>query len=578
VAHDAILCLLEHGEAVDLSPLPPEDAVRCLTANPEPGYQFYGAASLDAARALAARGAFRLTLSADPAEAIALVQQRFARHGGIFFLRRFANLAREIEARFPVTAWKSGDADLWPLARFDLYLDMYWAGSSPPRPRAFALRALGRLLKPLVTLWRSRKDLAHWLAWPGRAPVVLLGDGVSLDRFDGAFQDRQGEAVMAALERRGLKTSVMQGGEPMRLPWRRPTFAASLVEAWGWLLSPLFARKPVLPGHAELVAYLAGNGVSAPSLCAAALCRRAAGLRARAFVFEQLLKHIKPRLAFVVSYYAGLGPAFILACRRRGVPSIDLQHAPLEGGPMAYAFSTYPAAGYSTLPDLFWSWTQADAEAVRHGPHRGFHGGPPQWSLFDPQQDRLWDQAFAGNHAREILVALQPIAGHRGDWKALAAVIERAPPDWRWWIRRHPASRPDQDQEFRPLLSLQGPNIRIEEAACIPLPVLLRRMSAVLSLASGAAVEAAMLGVPAFFLSEEARVPFGKLIEDGLAPVIAMDEIIGRIARLAGRAAHASQPVPKLDDVLEALISSHAVSRNRVNNPVAHCAEKAPSV
>jgi hypothetical protein len=585
VAHEAVLCILDRGEAVRLTPLPAEEAIHSLTENPEPGYQFYGDASAIAARALAGKGAWRLTLSADPAEAIALILQRFANRGGIFFHDRFVRLVHEIERQFPVVTWKSGDADLWPLARFDLHLDMYWAGvgSSPPRQRPFPVRVLGRLLKPLVNLWRSRKDLVHWRGWPAKAPVVLLGDGVSLDRMAGAYQDRQGEALMAALERRGLKTCLMQGGEPVRLPWRRPTFAASLVEAWGWLLSPLFVRKPALPGHAGVVAFLAENGVYARSLDAAALARRAGCLHANAFLFEQLLKAIKPRLGFVVSYCAGLGPAFVLACRRRGILSIDLQHAPLEGAPMAYKFSAYPAAGYSTLPDVFWSWTRRDAEAVRHGPHHGFFGGPPQWSLFDPEQDGPWDQAFAGDHDREILIALQPIGGRRRDWEALAAVIESAPSNWRWWIRRHPASRPDQDAEFGPLLSLQAPNIRIAEALRLPLPVLLRRMSAVLSLASGTAVEAAMLGTPAFFLSQEARGPFGDLIEEGLASVITMDEIIDRIAQLARQPAHVPWRLPKLDDALDELdklANDHAqeFSRDGVNTPTAHCAKKAKHV
>jgi hypothetical protein len=388
---------------------------------------------------------------------------------------------------------------------------------------------------------------------------------------------------MAALERRGLKTSLMQSGEPVRLPWRRPTFAASLVEAWGWLLSPLFAQRPILPGHAGVVAFLAENGVYSRSLNAAALACRGRRLHASAFLFEQLLKAIKPRLAFVVSYYAGLGPAFILACRRQGILSIDLQHAPLEGAPMAYKFSAYPAAGYSTLPDVFWSWTRRDAEAVWHSPHCSFFGGPPQWSLFAPEQDSSWDQAFAGDYDREILVALQPIGGRRRDWEALAAVIKMAPPSWRWWIRRHPASRADQDVEFGPLLSRHAPNIKIAEASRLPLPVLLRRMSAVLSLASGTAVEAAMLGTTAFFLSQEARGPFGDLIETGLASVITMDAIIDRIAQLAKQPARVPWPLPKLDDALDELdklANDHArqFSRDRVNITTAHCAKKAKPV
>src|ERR1700722_20124096 len=107
--------------------------------------------------------------------------------------------------------------------------------------------------------------------------------------------------------------------------------------------------------------FLAEMEVRAPSLSHAALARRARHLHSAAFLFGRLLRHVKPRLAFVVSYYAGLEPAFVLACHRYGILAADLQHAPLEGAPMAYRFDAYPAGGYSTLPSLFWSWSAEDA-------------------------------------------------------------------------------------------------------------------------------------------------------------------------------------------------------------------------
>jgi hypothetical protein len=74
MAERAIPCLLARGARAALDPIGQDEAVEQLTANPEPGYQFYEERSVSAARALAASGAWRLTLSADPAEAIALVR------------------------------------------------------------------------------------------------------------------------------------------------------------------------------------------------------------------------------------------------------------------------------------------------------------------------------------------------------------------------------------------------------------------------------------------------------------------------------------------------------------------------
>ena len=156
-------------------------------------------------------------------------------------------------------------------------------------------------------------------------------------------------------------------------------------------------------------------------------------------------------------------------------------------------------------------------------------------------------------------MALQPLHGHRADWDALAAEIETAPPGWRWWIRRHPASRPDQDAEFSQLLSLRSPQVRVAEASALPLPVLLHRMSAVLSLSSGTAAEAAMFGVPAFFLSKEASGPFTSLIDNGGAAIITVNEIRAVIANLPKRSpVPPSSVLPDLDATLTQLEKSRA--------------------
>jgi hypothetical protein len=73
-ADKAVLCVLAPGDGLSLTAMAPEDAVTALTANPEPGYEFYGARSIEAVRLLASDGAWRLTLSKSPSEAIDLIR------------------------------------------------------------------------------------------------------------------------------------------------------------------------------------------------------------------------------------------------------------------------------------------------------------------------------------------------------------------------------------------------------------------------------------------------------------------------------------------------------------------------
>jgi hypothetical protein len=198
------------------------------------------------------------------------------------------------------------------------------------------------------------------------------------------------------------------------------------------------------------------------------------------------------------------------------------------------------------------SWTSAIAEPW----HRSLHGGHVQVMPFLIDEDPMtigWDRKYAETsgdtrYEREILVALQPIAGHAVTWQALAQQINSSPSSWRWWVRRHPASAPHQDNEYSSLLSLRRANVLIDEASAFPLPALLRHMNVLLSLASGAAAEAAVFGVPAFFLSEEARGTFPRLIERNLAAVIDVAEVNHEIAAVPTRS---TEPLPASQPSME---------------------------
>jgi len=474
----------------------------------------------------------------------------------------------EIEREYRVADWRLGDLDLWPLSRQDLFLDLFRSqgGDTAPPPPPFVVRATSGIATPISNLWKSRHDLAHWLPRPRRSDAILLGDGVSLDYVHGAWQDRYGEPIATALGRLGRSTLVLQPGNLARLPWARPTLAVNTVAARGALAAALSpGPAPDLPDHAGVMDLLARSGIAAPSLTIARLARRARMAAAHAEAFGHILRRARPALAFVVTYYAGLGHAFALACRRHGVLCVDLQHCPQDGAHRAYRWPSLPSEGYSTLPGLFWTWSAEEAARIEHWTatldrpwHRAINGGHSQIAGFHEVDSKIagaWGAAFDAatggrTAAREILVALQPIGGRRAYWESLATTIAAAPPDWRWWIRRHPASTIAQDADHACLLSLGGANILVEPAARLPLPVLMHRMSALVSLASGTAGEAAAFGVPAFFLSDEARGPFAGLIARGAAAVVDTAALIDEIARLSPAPARAPAEPPKIAETL----------------------------
>lgn len=78
-AERAALFLLERGERVALHPADPDTAAGRMVALLEPGFDHFRGELPGVARALAAGGAWRLTLSADPAEAVAIIRRTLER-------------------------------------------------------------------------------------------------------------------------------------------------------------------------------------------------------------------------------------------------------------------------------------------------------------------------------------------------------------------------------------------------------------------------------------------------------------------------------------------------------------------
>lgn len=477
--------------------------------------------------------------------------------------RRHRELAGRIEREFPVADWRVGDVDLWPILSQDLFLDIFRrdAADTMPPPPMLPIRAATTLAAPAMNLWRSRQDLAHCLTRPHRADAIFLGDGVSLDFVDGSWRDRFAEPVIAAYERQGRPCFAIQSGNLTRLPWARPTYAANQIAARA-AVAARFAKSPEpdLPDHGGVMSLLRESEVAAPSLMPGRVDLRARTVAAQAAEFERVLDRVQPSVAFIVTYYAGLGHAFALACRRRRIFCVDLQHCPHDGVHRAYRWSTLPPHGYSTLPSAFWTWSKSDAARIDAWTgklskpwHCAIAGGHTQIASLDRQElERLWGNAVEGDrrYEREILVALQPIGGKSEKWKSLADQIAKSPPDWRWWIRRHPASTADQDKECAPLPFMDRPNVTSGNAAQIPLPALLAHMDALVSLASGAAGEAEIFGVPAFFLDLEASDTFPELIDRGKATITLPESLLDALRRLPRKTVHRHVEAPELEETL----------------------------
>jgi len=407
------------------------------------------------------------------------------------------------------------------------------------------------------------------MLFPRAADALFFGDEFALECIDGVWRDRFFHPLIEELHQKGCTTLLMQRGTLQRQPRSSPVLAANTIENWGPLLATGLGLSKRLagefPAHEAVVKFVNDYGAPTRALGPDLLRKKAASVLATAYGFEQVLRIVRPSICFMMSL--GMGHALALACRRRGVLSVEVQRSGVGPRLLEYSWAAVPEDGYSVLPAVFWTWTEVDAEAVSNWSnslkrpwHRGVCGGHPQlrpWlddrnpetQRFDAKIGKLRE----AHPARlEILVALQNHDGYVGLWNDLADLIERASSEWRWWLRRHPYS-PQSNKELGRLMTIRRPNVLIDEASTLPLPALLRHMDALVSIRSGAAGEASMFGLKPIFLSPVARDVLPPLFASGGAEII--DTMTLLEERLAGlsRATKIRASQPELRTVLSQL-------------------------
>jgi hypothetical protein len=257
------------------------------------------------------------------------------------------------------------------------------------------------------------------------------------------------------------------------------------------------------------------------------------------------LDALRPAVALTYAEAGGWGRALTLECRRRGIPSVGLQHGFIHRHWLNYRHEPdemlpdpdHPADPGFPRPAL----TLLFDDFARH--HLATAGHFPPDSLAVTGSPRL--DAMVGDAGRltpaEIRAAR--IAAGAGDDRLLVVVVTkyqeaarvlpalaeavRAMPDVQLAIKTHPAETPDAYAK----VAAGAPNVSVLPADA-PLAPLLRASRAVVTVNSTVAVDAAVLGIPALVIG----------LPNNLSPFVDAGAMAG--------AAHGESPGPALRRIL----------------------------
>ncbi len=494
----------------------------------------------------------------------------------------FFSTIEECEKLYPVSRWHVNGVPVWPLVRTEGRAELAYDPVPGVRRKSRVARSsqlLRDVASPLLQPLENRRDWRHEKLFLRPVDALFLGDGISQDFIRGLWRDRYCAPLMDALAANGGSSLLMQP-RAQRLPRERDTYSVQWIASWGRLLARTRrARDVELPHHDDVRKLLQDRGFHLNVLDPGVLKRWGVKVAAMARLFDHVLAKTQPRIGFAVSYYWDVGFAFNLACERRSVLSVDIQHGSQDGRHEAYNFwSAVPSGGYSILPDIFWTWSEEDAKAINAWAgqlekpwHLAVWGGHPQFSTWlddaNPQT-REFDAIVAGIKKRnegdfDVLVPLQDLDGYGAVWDDLADLISASPPHWRWWLRRHPVPAFNRGAGIKKLLTLKRRSIILEEATSLPMPALLRNVNAVLTLMSSTAVESAFFGHRPIFLTEDARMQFSGIFKADKADVISnMEAVMARLKTMAQEGRRPAQRPYHRTDLKHTLNALLAMARN----------------
>lgn len=454
-------------------------------------------------------------------------------------LLEFFAAIEECERGYAVSRWNINGVPTWPFVRVEGRSEILQNHPPGGIHRSFMSRGiqLARSIgSPLLSPLENIQDWKHETLRLPSVDALFLGDGISQDLIEGAWRDRFCAPLIEEFEKSGATTLLTQP-RAQKLPRERSAYSVHWVDLWGRMLARTRrARDVELPDYAAVQAVFRDRGFDLNTLKQPQLERWAVRVATMARLVDHILARTQPKIGLSVSYYWEIGFAFNLACRRRGILSVDIQHGAQDGRHEAYnLWHSMPMDGYSILPAIFWTWTEEDAQAINAWAdrmekpwHRALWGGHPQlaeWLNDSSARVREFDLSIANIKQQsdgtfDILVALQDNRLYSAVWDSLADLILSSPSHWRWWLRRHPARAYDGGTGLKRLLTINKPNVLIEQASSFPLPALLRNADAVLSLMSSTAIEASFFGHRPIFLTEDARMQFSQVFEADKADVI----------------------------------------------------------
>lgn len=451
----------------------------------------------------------------------------------------------DVEQRFPVETWRVEGVPIWPLVRCAVYNNFHMF----ERVRApLGLHRLGAALDiikgPIRKFRANRRD--HQTDRWRQVDALLLSDGVSTALVDEKYYDRFCDPLKFELDRRNYESLIVTTGSRHQTPRYsrgisiQPT--VDLLRAGARFDSVRRPRQRELDGFDEATRWMQDQHPKAHFRNARSFERSAIYLRHLEGYFDRILRRTDPKVVFTVCYYGYPSMAALLACHRRGIPTVDIQHGCINEFHHAYGqWTKLPPGGYQTLPRFFWCWNESAVRTIEHwsrnsnGAHTPLQGGNLFREMWRDDSNPLVMKAAA-----DVNASVRPANGRtrvlytcnafesNAELRLLANCIRETEANTFWFVRLHPSSRETATSRREALTGFGATTFDVHEAPTLPLYAMLRAVDIHVTEGSSSTEEAAEFDVPTLLLSDREAPLFQDLLTEGWAELLRDGEQLSR--------------------------------------------------
>jgi len=465
------------------------------------------------------------------------------------------DLLNEVEGRFPVDQWMIDGIHIWPLVRLELATDLTNYSMYPALYHSAKSVSKGRRLTSLF-LQEARGLLRFGHAYlkdfsknatPRMAEVVFLSDGISFSYLIDSWYEKWCDPFISKLSEDNIPSFLITPFHHYFIPRRTYSMfiqpSLDRVRAKTLLFSNRGCEEEGLHSFQEFIDFVESRdlAISLPHL------RRIKDqiilITKYADFFKKILSQIKPRSAFVVSYYNVGGMAFNLACRNLGIISVDIQHG-LQGD-LHWAYGRWnnvPETGYQLLPRFFWVWSDFEAEAIKrwnsrvsewHQPVIGGNLFLDVWRFSENEIVKYYDNEIGNvkRNKKHLIHVLYTMGYEDADkLRTILSTMRQTESLCYWWLRVHPGKLKERNSFKKLVRENRISNGEVDLATDLPLYAILRQMDLHLTFYSSSVFEAEDLGVPSVVVGDYGKELFSDQISTGWAlPADTPEEIISGI-------------------------------------------------